>query len=152
IAVQNALFFRRLEVRRLLIPRCSYPAPELAHVGYSPEYARSAGFEVDTLTVPMAENDRAVLDGEETGFLRLHLRRGSDRMLGATVVSSHAGELISEISLAITHKLGLRKLGGVIRPYPTRGEVLSRACGQWQRGRLGPGLSKILETFFGIFR
>lgn len=152
IAVQNALFFRRLEVRRLVVPRCTYTAPELAHVGYSPEDARSAGFEVDTLTVPMAENDRAVLDGEETGFLRLHLRRGSDRILGATVVSSHAGELISEISLAITHKLGLRKLGGVIRPYPTRGEVLSRACGQWQRGRLGPGLRKILETFFGIFR
>ena len=108
--------------------------------------------EIDTLTVPMAGNDRAVLDGEETGFLRLHLRRGSDRILGATVVSSQAGELIAELSLAITHKLGLRKLGSVIRPYPTRSEVISRACGQWQKKRLGPGLRRILEAFLGFFR
>ena len=92
------------------------------------------------------------LDGEDEGFLRLYLRRGSDRILGATVVSNHAGELISELSLAITYKLGLRKLGGAIRPYPTRSEVLSRACGQWQRGRLGPGMKKIFDVFFSIFR
>jgi len=152
IAVQNALFFRRLDVRRLVVPRCTYTTPELAHVGYGPEDARAAGFEIDTLTIPMAENDRSVLDGEDEGFLRLHLRRGSDRILGATVVSNHAGELISELSLAITYKLGLRKLGGAIRPYPTRSEVLSRACGQWQRGRLGPGMKKIFDVFFSIFR
>ena len=152
IAVQNALFFRRLEVRGLVVPRCTYTSPELAHVGYDPEGARAAGFQVDTITIPMAESDRAVLDGEQAGFLRLHLLRGSDRILGATVVSSHAGELISELSLAITHKLGLRKMGGIIRPYPTRSEVLSRACGQWQRGRLSPAIRKIIEAFLGIFR
>tara|TARA_B100001750_G_scaffold248083_1_gene276579 strand:+ start:1489 stop:3000 length:1512 start_codon:yes stop_codon:yes gene_type:complete len=152
IAVQNALFFRRLEVRGLVVPRCTYTSPELAHVGYDPEGARAAGFQIDTITIPMAESDRAVLDGEQTGFLRLHLLRGSDRILGATVVSSHAGELISELSLAITHKLGLRKMGGIIRPYPTRSEVLSRACGQWQRGRLSPAIRKIIEAFLGIFR
>ena len=152
IAVQNALFFRRLEVRGLVVPRCTYTSPELAHVGYDPEGARAAGFQIDTITIPMAESDRAVLDGEQAGFLRLHLLRGSDRILGATVVSSHAGELISELSLAIAHKLGLRKLGGIIRPYPTRSEVLSRACGQWQRGRLSPGIRKIIEAFLGIFR
>ena len=152
IAVQNALFFRRLEVRRLVVPRCTYTSPELAHVGLDPQAAEVAGIKLDTLTVPMAENDRSVLDGEETGFLRLHLRRGSDRILGATVLSSHAGELIAELSLAITHKLGLRKLGSTIRPYPTRSEVISRACGQWQRARLGPGLRRIFEVFLGIFR
>ena len=152
IAVQNALFFRRLEVRGLVVPRCTYTSPELAHVGFDPDGARLAGMEVDTLTVPMAENDRAVLDGEETGFLRLHLRRGSDRILGATVVSSRAGELISELSLAITHGLGLRKLGSAIRPYPTRSEVISRACGKWQKRRLSPGLRRVFEIFLGIFR
>ena len=152
IAVQNALFFRRLEVRGLVVPRCTYTSPELAHVGLDPDGARLAGMEVDTLSVPMAENDRAVLDGEETGFLRLHIKRGSDRILGATVVSSHAGEMISELGLAITHKLGLRKLGGVIRPYPTRSEVISRACAQWQKKRLGPGLRRLFEIFLGIFR
>ena len=152
IAVQNALFFRRLEVRGLVVPRCTYTSPELAHVGFDPEGARLAGMEVDTLTVPMAENDRAVLDGEEAGFLRLHLRRGSDRILGATVVSSRAGDLISELSLAITHRLGLRKLGSAIRPYPTRAEVISRACGKWRKKRLSPGLKRMFEIFLGVFR
>ena len=152
IAVQNSLFFRRLELKRLVVPRCTYTSPELAHVGIDPQEARLAGVKLDTLTVPMAENDRSVLEGEETGFLRLYLRRGSDRILGATVLSSHAGELIAELSLAITHRLGLRKLGSAIRPYPTRSEVISRACGQWQRSRLSPGLRRIFEIFLGIFR
>ena len=121
-------------------------------MGIDPQEARLAGVKLDTLTVPMAENDRSVLEGEETGFLRLYLRRGSDRILGATVLSSHAGELIAELSLAITHRLGLRKLGSAIRPYPTRREVISRACGQWQRSRLSPGLRRIFEIFLGIFR
>ena len=152
IAVQNALFFRRLEVRRLVVPRCTYTSPELAHVGLDPQAAGLAGIKLDTLTVPMEENDRSVLDGEEKGFLRLYLRRGSDRILGATVLSSQAGELIAELSLAVTHKLGLRKLGSTIRPYPTRSEVISRACGQWQRARLGPVLGRIFKVFLGIFR
>ena len=78
--------------------------------------ARAAGHEVDTLTVPLSENDRAVLEGADEGFLRVHLEKGKDRILGATLVAEHAGDMLGELSLAVTTGVGLGKIAGVIRP------------------------------------
>jgi pyruvate/2-oxoglutarate dehydrogenase complex dihydrolipoamide dehydrogenase (E3) component len=152
LAIQNALFFGRARASRLVMPWCTYTSPEIAHVGMYERDARAAGLEVDTLTVPLAEVDRAVLDGEDEGFLRVHLRRGTDRILGATLVAEHAGDLISEIGVAIVNGIGLGGIGRTIHPYPTQAEVFRRAADTWRRGKLTPRVRRALQLFFRAFR
>ena len=151
IVIQNALFFGRKKASDLVVPWVTYTSPEVAHVGMYEEDARERGIEVDTLTVELQATDRAKLDGEE-GFLRLHLKKGSDEILGATLVSEHAGETLSEISLAMTAGVGLGKIAEVIHPYPTQAEVIKRAADPWRRGKLTPTVSKIFRGWFKLFR
>ena len=124
ILIANALFMGRQKTSALTIPWCTYTDPEVAHVGMYEQDATKKGIEVVTLTVPLSDIDRAVLDGESEGFARVHLRKGSDRILGATIVARHAGEMINEFSLAITNGLGLSAIGRTIHPYPTQAEVI----------------------------
>jgi pyruvate/2-oxoglutarate dehydrogenase complex dihydrolipoamide dehydrogenase (E3) component len=114
--------------------------------------AEEKGVEVDTVTVPLAAVDRAVLDGETEGFLRVVLARGSDRILGATLVSEHAGESIGELTLAIGAGLGLGRLAEVIHPYPTQAEAIKKAADQWRRGKLTPRVQKLFAGWFRVFR
>ena len=152
IAIQNALFFGRARASRLVMPWCTYTSPEVAHVGLSERDARQAGYAVETLTVPLAEVDRAVLDGETEGFFRVHLKRGTDRILGATLVAEHAGEMIGEIGVAIVNGVGLGGIGRAIHPYPTQAEVFRKAADTWRRGKRTPRVRKVLGLFFGAFR
>lgn len=152
LAVQNALFFGRKRLSDLVVPWCTYTDPELAHVGLSAREAAERGDEVETLTIPLAQMDRARLDGATDGFFRFHLRKGSDRILGATVVGEHAGDLIAPAVVAITNKLGLDGLGGSIFPYPTLSEANRRAADARRRGRLTPTVRKGFELFLGIMR
>ncbi len=112
---------------------------------------RERGGEVDTLTVSLEENDRARLDGATEGFLRIHLRSGSDEILGATLVAERAGELISQLTQAMTVGIGLSKLGEVIYPYPTQAEVIRKAADQWRRRKLTPFAKRVFELFFRVF-
>jgi pyruvate/2-oxoglutarate dehydrogenase complex dihydrolipoamide dehydrogenase (E3) component len=105
IAIKNALFFGRSRASALTIPWCTYTDPEIAHVGMYEQEATEKGIDVETITVPLSEVDRAILDGEEEGFLKVHHRKG--KILGATLVARHAGEMISEITLAMTSGAGL---------------------------------------------
>ena len=132
IAVVNALFLRRKRFSELIIPWCTYTDPEIAHVGMYVRQARERGIPVKTFTVPMHEVDRAIINGEETGFVKIHLRDGSDRILGATIVARHAGEMINEISLAITTGVGLNTLANVLRAYPTQAEAIRLAADQYR--------------------
>jgi len=152
IVVQNALFYGRARASRLIIPWTTYTSPEVAHVGMYEKDARAAGLQVDSLTIPMHQVDRAVLDGETEGFLRVHLKTGSDRILGATLVAEHAGEMISEIGLAITAGLGLGRIGATIHPYPTQAEVFRKAADAWRRKKLTPLVKRVLKVFFRSFR
>lgn len=101
IVVQNALFLGRKRVSALTIPWCTYTDPEIAHVGIYVKEARERGVPVKTFTVPMHDVDRAIADGEEDGFVKIHVREGTDTILGATVVARHGGEMINGISLAM---------------------------------------------------
>jgi pyruvate/2-oxoglutarate dehydrogenase complex dihydrolipoamide dehydrogenase (E3) component len=148
IVVQNALFFGRARASRLIIPWTTYTSPEVAHVGMNEKDARMAGLQVDTLTIPMHEVDRAVLDGETDGLLRLHLKKGTDRILGATLVAEHAGEMISEITVAMTSGLGLGRIGATIHPYPTQAEIFRKAADAWRRRKLTPMVKRMLKVFF----
>jgi pyruvate/2-oxoglutarate dehydrogenase complex dihydrolipoamide dehydrogenase (E3) component len=128
IVTQNALFFGRLRLSGLTIPWCTYTDPEIAHVGMSVMEARGKNIPVKTLTVPMHDVDRALADAEEEGFVKLHIREGTDKILGATVVARHAGELIGVISLAMSGRIGLRRLVNVSFPYPTQAAAIKMAC------------------------
>jgi len=152
IVVQNALFFGRARASRLIIPWTTYTSPEVAHVGMYEKDARMAGLQVDTLTIPMHEVDRAVLDAETDGLLRLHLKKGTDRILGATLVAEHAGEMISEITVAMTSGLGLGRIGATIHPYPTQAEVFRKAADAWRRRKLTPRVKRLFQAFFRLFR
>jgi pyruvate/2-oxoglutarate dehydrogenase complex dihydrolipoamide dehydrogenase (E3) component len=152
IAVQNALFLRTKRVSSLVMPWCTYTDPEVAHVGLYPAEARMAGIELDTYEVPLAQVNRAVLDGEEEGFVRVHTRKGSDEILGATVVASHAGEMISEITLAMVATLGLGKILEVIHPYPTQAEGIKRAAGLYTRTRATPTVLRWMRRYMAFRR
>ena len=152
IAVQNALFFGRGRASRLVIPWATYTEPEVAHVGLHRDEAVQAGHDVETITVHFDDIDRAILEGEREGFLRVHLKKGSDRILGATLVSAHAGDMIGEITLAMTAGLGLGKLGSTIHPYPTRSDVFARAANAWRKQKLTPTARKVFRAFFRVFR
>jgi pyruvate/2-oxoglutarate dehydrogenase complex dihydrolipoamide dehydrogenase (E3) component len=145
ILIANALFMGRQKTSALTVPWCTYTDPEIAHVGMYEADARGKGIEVDTLTVPLSDIDRAVLDGETEGFARVHLRKGTDRILGATIVARHAGEMINEFSLAITNGLGLSAIGKTIHPYPTQAEVIKRLADAYNRTRLTPFVKNLLS-------
>jgi pyruvate/2-oxoglutarate dehydrogenase complex dihydrolipoamide dehydrogenase (E3) component len=121
-----------------VIPWCTYTDPEIAHVGLYVREANRQGIPVKTFTVPMHEVDRAVTDGEQTGFVKIHVRERSDRILGATIVARHAGDMINEITLAMVAGVGLRTLARVIHAYPTQAEAIRRAADAYNRTRLTP--------------
>jgi pyruvate/2-oxoglutarate dehydrogenase complex dihydrolipoamide dehydrogenase (E3) component len=156
IAVQNALFslgpLGRKKLSSLVMPWCTYTDPEIAHVGLHAAEAAKQGIEVDTLDVPLAQVNRAVLDGEEEGLVRVHLRRGSDRIVGATIVASHAGEMIGELTLAMSVGLGLSAIGNTIHPYPTQAEGIKRAAGAYTRSRFTPGIARWFERYLRVRR
>jgi len=141
IVLQNALFFGRKRVSALTIPWCTYTDPEVAHVGMSAADAAKRD-DLTTLTVPLAEVDRAVLDGETDGFARVYADR-KGRILGATLVSRHAGETIGELALAMTHGLRLGALASTIHPYPTQAEAVRKLGDAYQRTRLTPRIRRL---------
>jgi pyruvate/2-oxoglutarate dehydrogenase complex dihydrolipoamide dehydrogenase (E3) component len=136
IVIQNALFFGRKKFSALTIPWATYTSPEIAHVGLYEKEAADRGIEVNTFTQPLSEVDRALLDGETEGFVRVHVRKGTDEILGATIVAGHAGDMISELTLAMSNKLGLGKIGSTIHPYPTQAEAIRKVADAYNRTRL----------------
>ncbi len=152
VAIQNALFFGRARADRLVIPRATYTSPELASVGRTAAELTAAGVAFDAVMVPFAEVDRAVLADEAEGFLRVLVARGSDRLLGVTIVGADAGDLIAEAAVAMTNGLGLAALGRTIHPYPTRAEAFRKAADRWRRGKLTPRAHTLLGRYFAVVR
>ena len=152
-AVPNALF-RGIgggKASDIVMPWCTYTQPEVAHVGMTAHEVAAAGKNVESITVPLSSIDRAVLDGETDGFLRVHLARGTDRILGATLVADHAGEMIGELTVAMTNGLGLSALGKTIHPYPTQAEVIRKAADAYGRKRLTPRAKRMFALYFKMF-
>jgi pyruvate/2-oxoglutarate dehydrogenase complex dihydrolipoamide dehydrogenase (E3) component len=146
VVLQNALFFGRKRASSLVIPWCTYTDPEVAHVGLTEAEAAQRGIPADTFTVALEEVDRAILDGETQGFARIHVRRGTDRIIGATLVGAHAGEMMGEITLAMTRRIGLGAIAGNIHSYPTQAEAIKKLGDLYQRSRLTPRVAAILRT------
>jgi pyruvate/2-oxoglutarate dehydrogenase complex dihydrolipoamide dehydrogenase (E3) component len=149
IVVRNALF--RPSGRRrwsaLVMPWCTYTDPEVAHVGWNEREARERGVAVDTLVRHMKDTDRARIDGETEGFVKVYVRKGTDRIVGATIVARHAGEMISELTLAMVAGIGASRLSGVTHPYPTKSEAIRQVGDRYQRSRLTPLAQTALRTW-----
>ncbi len=152
IVIQNSLFFGRKKLSSLTMPWVTYTDPEVAHVGMYDKDAQKKGIEVDTFFVPLSEVDRAVADGETAGFAKVFVNKGTDKILGATIVARNAGDMISEVTLAIVGNLGLKTLGSVIHPYPTQAEVIRKAADEYSRTRLTPFIKKLLSWWLAWTR
>lgn len=150
IVIQNASFFGRRRASALTIPWCTYTDSEVAHVGLSAEDAEKRRPDVLTISVPLSDVDRAVLDDEAQGFVRVHHDRG--RLLGCTIVAAHAGEMIGQASNAIARGATLNDFSSTICPYPTQAEALRKAGDAYRRTRLTPGVRRSFERYFRLTR
>jgi pyruvate/2-oxoglutarate dehydrogenase complex dihydrolipoamide dehydrogenase (E3) component len=148
IVVRNALFFGRARVSQLVIPWCTFTSPEVGRVGEAGHEAAASGAEA--ITIPLTAVDRAVVDDTTDGFVRLHHRKG--RIVGATVVASGAGELVSVIALAMRHGGRLSDLSSAVFPYPTLSLALRQAGDTYRRSTVTPGVRKALQYYFQVFR
>lgn len=148
IVIANALFPGRAKVSRLVMPWCTYTSPEVAHVGLHEREAKERGVAIDTVNIDLHDVDRAVLDSEDDGFLRLHVKKGSDRILGATLVAEHAGDMLGALCLAVTNEIGLNKIAATVHPYPTQGEALKKAADAWRRTKLTPFVKRLFRFWF----
>ncbi|MGC8559838.1 MAG: mercuric reductase [Phycisphaerae bacterium] len=145
IIIQNALFYGRKKSTALTIPWCTYTDPEIAHVGLYAAEIEKRGVAFDTIQVELAEVDRAVLDSQTAGFLKVHVERKRGCILGATLVASHAGEMISELTVAMAAGMSLGSIGSIIHPYPTQASIIKQAADAYNRKRLTPRVRKLLE-------
>jgi pyruvate/2-oxoglutarate dehydrogenase complex dihydrolipoamide dehydrogenase (E3) component len=150
----NALFgrFRRFKSNYSVVPWATYTDPEVARVGLSVEEATTKGVAFEVTRHELAHVDRAIADGETRGFIKVLTRRGSDRILGATIVAPQAGELIAEYVLAMTHGLGLKKLIGTIHIYPTSAEINKFVANDWRRDHAPTGLLKFAQRYHALWR
>jgi pyruvate/2-oxoglutarate dehydrogenase complex dihydrolipoamide dehydrogenase (E3) component len=157
IVIQNALFPHPLgmgyaSTDALIMPWCTFTEPEVAHVGIYESEAKAKGIEVETYTYKLDEVDRAILDGEENGFARIHIQKGTDKVLGATIVAAHAGDMIGEFSVLMKAGAGAKTIAGTIHPYPTQAEVNKKVVNLWRKAHFTQRTKNILSKLFAWMR
>ena len=149
-AAVNALLapFWSFKVDYRVIPWATFTDPEVARVGLSETEARAQGIEVEVIRYNLDDLDRAITDAADHGYVKVLTAPGKDRILGATIVGEHAGDLLAEFVLAMKHGIGLNKLLGTIHVYPTLGEATKMAAGAWKRAHAPQGALRLAERFF----
>lgn len=157
IVIQNALFPHPLGlgyagVDSLVMPWCTFTEPEIAHVGLYEKDANAKGLEVETYTFKLDEVDRAILDGDEEGFARVHIQKGTDKIVGATIVAAHAGDMINEFSVLMRAGLGAKALAATIHPYPTQAEVSKKVINLWRKAHFTQRAKSLLVKLFAMLR
>jgi len=150
--VRNALFKGRAKASALTIPWATYTSPELAHVGLTEQEAEAKSIPVQVFRQDMEHVDRAILDGETEGFVKILVADGSDKILGATIVSPNAGDLIGAISIAMTAGVGLGKIANSIHPYPTQAEAIRKVGDLYGRTRFTPLVAKLFKKWLSWTR
>ncbi|MDT8439963.1 MAG: FAD-dependent oxidoreductase [Wenzhouxiangellaceae bacterium] len=146
----NALLspFKSFRVDYRVIPWATFTDPEVARVGLNETDAREQDVDYEVTTYGIDDLDRAIADSHDSGFVKILTAPGKDKILGATIVGHHAGELIAEFILAMKHGLGLNKILGTIHIYPTMNEANKFAAGEWKKARKPEGALKLAEKFF----
>jgi len=152
LVIRNALFFNSGRFSSLIIPWATYTDPEIAHVGlYEADIKERLGGCV-TFKKHLSENDRAILESAEEGFVKIHVKEGTDQILGATIVAKRAGDMISEITLAMNGGVGLSKIAAVIHPYPTQADAIRALGDEYNRTRLTPTVKIIFRKLMAARR
>ncbi|MCK6431048.1 MAG: FAD-dependent oxidoreductase, partial [Burkholderiaceae bacterium] len=148
-AAVNALFgsFRRFKADYRVIPWSTFTDPEVARVGLSESEAKAQNIPHTVTVYGIDDLDRAIADGEAHGFVKVLTKPGTDRILGATIVGEHAGDLLAEYVLAMKHGLGMNKILGTIHIYPTLAEANKYAAGNWKRATVTQGQWAFLAAF-----
>ena len=152
LVIRNALFAGRRRLSKLTVPWCIYTEPAVGHVGLTRREADEQGISIDTWRVDLSRLDRAVLDGDERGFVVVHTPRGKGTILGATVVAAEAGGIVAELTAAMVTGVGLDELSEVIAPYPTEVEAIRRVADEYRRARLTPPVKNALGVWLGLRR
>lgn len=147
IVIRRALFRLPARLNYAALPRVTYTDPELAQTGVTEAEAKAAGRRIRVLRWPMSENDRAVAEQDETGLVKLVV--SGNRVIGAGILAPQAGEMIGQWTLAITRKIPLSAMAGLIVPYPTRSEAGKRAAGSFYAARLFSERTKAVVRFLG---
>ena len=150
--IRNALFFGKDKMSSLLIPYATFTSPEIASVGLYAKDLNEKGIKFRTFEKHFEDNDRSICDGETTGMVRIRVEEKSDRILGATIVGKGAGNMISEITLAIQSNTGLGALAAVIHPYPTNAEAIRQAGDIYNRTKLTPTTKSLLRGLVKVQR
>jgi pyruvate/2-oxoglutarate dehydrogenase complex dihydrolipoamide dehydrogenase (E3) component len=138
IAFQNALLRGQQRQSQLTIPWCTYCDPEIAHIGAHVWEARQQSIPIKSFTVMMHDIDRAITDGQNLGFVKVHVKEGTDEILGATIVASRASELINEMSVIISAKIGMKDLANIVHTYPAESGGIVLAALAWVRNHSTP--------------
>jgi pyruvate/2-oxoglutarate dehydrogenase complex dihydrolipoamide dehydrogenase (E3) component len=147
IAIQNALFLGRAKASALTVPWCTYTDPEIAHVGLTEREAAQRGVPITTFVQELEDVDRAILDSEAEGFAKVHVRRGTDTIVGATIVARHAGEMLPELTLALSKGVGLGAIARTIHTYPTQAEAIRKLGDAYNRTRLTPTVKALFTRW-----
>jgi pyruvate/2-oxoglutarate dehydrogenase complex dihydrolipoamide dehydrogenase (E3) component len=150
IVIRNSLFCGRERMSALTVPWCTYTDPEIGHVGLYEREAYERGIAVRTFVQDLRDVDRAVVDGETSGLVKVHVRKGKDQIIGATVVARHAGEMLSELTLAIARGVGLGAVAAVVHPYPTQAEAIKKVADAFNRTRLTPRVRRLFSIWFSL--
>ncbi len=138
----------RQKIDCAIVPWCTYTEPEVAHVGLGEKEAAKRGIPYDLFVVPMEEVDRAVVESEEAGFAKILTAKGSDKIIGATIVAPHAGDLLHEFVLAMNAGVGLGKIANMIHAYPTFAELARKAGDKYNKTRLTPFAKKLFAWLY----
>ena len=150
ICIVNALFYGKSKFSSLLIPWCTYTDPEIAHVGLYPRDMEERNVVYDTYKKEFSDNDRAVCEGSTEGFVKIYVKKGTDKILGATIVGEYAGDMISEICTLMNAKVGLAKVSSIIHPYPTRSDAIRQIGDEYDRVNMTPFTRRILKTLLSL--
>jgi pyruvate/2-oxoglutarate dehydrogenase complex dihydrolipoamide dehydrogenase (E3) component/uncharacterized membrane protein YdjX (TVP38/TMEM64 family) len=150
-AAVNGLFgqFKRFKVDYRVLPWVTFTSPEVARVGLSEAEAKERGVAYEVTRYGLDDLDRAIAESDDHGFIKVLTPPGKDKILGAVVVGTHAGEILAEFTLAMKHGLGLNKILGTIHPYPTWNESAKFAAGEWKRAHAPQGILRLLEKLHG---
>lgn len=152
LVIRNALFFGGDKMSKLLIPYATFTEPEIASVGLYGQDCESQGIHYRTFEKHFSDNDRAICDGSTEGMVRIRVDAKSDKILGATIIGQNAGNMISEITLAMQSGTGLSSLAAVIHPYPTTSEAIRQTGDLFNKTKLTPAVKSILRGLVKVQR
>lgn len=151
VVVRNILVpfqFLRQKMDYSVVPWCTYVDPEIAHVGLAEKEAKQKNVDYDLFVVPLEDVDRAVVESEDAGFAKVLTAKGSDKILGATIVAPHAGDLLHEFVVAMKANVGLGKISSIIHAYPTFAELARKAGDKYNKSRLTPRAKRIFSWLY----